>query len=246
MIAALLAALFLLPRFGLAALVALVIAGAAYEWARLCRLRSELAWAYAMVLAGLFCALLLVPGSAQAVFALACIFWLIAAPLWLARGVRADHALALAVSGLLVLVPAALAMVSLKPAEVLAILVLVWIADSAAYFVGRNWGSRKLAPRVSPGKTWEGAAGGVAGAAAYAIILSVLVEGRFRVVYVAAAALLAVVSIVGDLFESALKRQAAVKDSGALLPGHGGILDRLDSTTSTLPLAAVLARWMAS
>ena len=246
MIAALLAALFLLPRFGLAALVALVIAGAAFEWARLCRLRTELAWAYAMVLAGLFCALVVMPASAQAVFALAAFFWLVAAPLWLARGVHADHARALAVAGLLVLVPAALAMVSLKPAQVLAILVLVWIADTAAYFVGRNWGSRKLAPRVSPGKTWEGAAGGVAAAAAYAIILSVLVEGRFRVVYVAAAAVLAVVSIVGDLFESALKRQAEVKDSGVLLPGHGGILDRIDSTTSTLPLAAVLARWMAS
>lgn len=199
-----------------------------------------------MVVAGLFCVLAVIPETRAPLFALAALFWLVAAPLWLARGVSAHQAAALAAAGLLVLIPAALAMVSLKPEQVLAILVLVWIADSAAYFVGRNWGRRQLAPRVSPGKTWEGAAGGVGGALAYAIILSVLVEGRFRVAYLAAAALLAVVSIVGDLFESALKRQAAVKDSGALLPGHGGILDRIDSATSTLPIAAVLTAWIAT
>jgi phosphatidate cytidylyltransferase len=120
------------------------------------------------------------------------------------------------------------------------VLVLVWIADTAAYFVGRAWGRRKLAPSISPGKSWEGAIGGVVGAAAYAIICANFIQGIARPAFLAAAVLLAMVSIVGDLFESAAKRQAGVKDSGTLLPGHGGILDRIDSATAVLPLAALL------
>jgi phosphatidate cytidylyltransferase len=87
--------------------------------------------------------------------------------------------------------------------------------------------------------------GGLIGALAYAIICGALVEGLSWLPYLAAAALVAILSIVGDLFESAVKRQAAVKDSGALLPGHGGILDRVDSATATLPLAALILPWIA-
>jgi phosphatidate cytidylyltransferase len=128
----------------------------------------------------------------------------------------------------------------LGPLEVLLVLLLVWIADTAAYFVGRAWGRRKLAPAISPGKTWEGAIGGAVGVLVYAIILGTFIEGLSWVPYLLAAALLAVLSIVGDLFESAAKRQAAVKDSGTLLPGHGGVLDRIDSATAALPAAALL------
>jgi phosphatidate cytidylyltransferase len=180
----------------------------------------------------------------QPVFVLAGLFWIAAVPLWLWHGVASSYAQMLAVAGFLVLLPAALAMVALRPLEVLLVLVLVWIADTTAYFVGHAWGRRKLAPAISPSKTWEGAAGGIGGALVYAIICGTLVERLLWVPYLAAAALLAVLSIVGDLFESAVKRQAAVKDSGALLPGHGGILDRIDSATSTLPLAAALAAWV--
>jgi phosphatidate cytidylyltransferase len=141
-------------------------------------------------------------------------------------------------AGFAVLVPAGLAMLALKPLEVLLVLVLVWIADSAAYFVGRAWGRRKLAPSISPGKSWEGAVGGVIAAAAYAIICSYWMNQVMS--FLAAAIVLALVSIIGDLFESAAKRQAGVKDSGTLLPGHGGILDRIDSATAVLPLAALL------
>jgi phosphatidate cytidylyltransferase len=143
-----------------------------------------------------------------------------------------------------VILPAALAFVILRPLEVLLVLLLVWIADTAAYFVGRAWGRHKLAPGISPGKTWEGALGGTAGALVYAIILGTFIEGLLWVPYLLAAALLAVLSIVGDLFESAVKRQAAVKDSGTLLPGHGGILDRIDSATAALPVAALLWPWL--
>jgi phosphatidate cytidylyltransferase len=243
LIAALLAALFLLPRIGLAALVAAIVAAAAFEWARLCRLGGPAAWAYAGAMAIAF-VVIYNTEPWQPVFVLASLFWIAAVPLWLWHGVASSSAQMLAVAGFLVLLPAALAMVALRPLEVLLVLVLVWIADTAAYFVGHAWGRRKLAPAISPSKTWEGAAGGIGGALVYAIICGTLVERLLWVPYLAAAALLAVLSIVGDLFESAVKRRAAVKDSGALLPGHGGILDRIDSATSTLPLAAALAAWI--
>jgi phosphatidate cytidylyltransferase len=181
---------------------------------------------------------------ARMAFLPAALFWVVAVPLWLARGVSAQARPALVASGFMVIVPPALALALLPAREVLAVLVLVWIADTAAYFVGRAWGRRKLAPAISPGKTWEGAAGGVVGALAYAIILGAFTDRVAWAPWLAAAAVLAAVSIVGDLFESAAKRQAGVKDSGALLPGHGGILDRIDSATATLPLAALLLPWM--
>ena len=219
--------------------------GGGLEWARLCRLSPPLAWLYSAI-AGLAVIALFAAGNRAAVdtFAVASVFWIIAVPLWLARGVSSQARAALVASGFLVIVPSALALAWLPPREVLAVLVLVWIADTAAYFCGRAWGRRKLAPAISPGKTWEGAVGGVVGALAYAIILAAFTARLAWAPVLAAAALLAVISIVGDLFESAAKRQAGVKDSGALLPGHGGILDRIDSATAALPLAALLLPWM--
>ena len=149
------------------------------------------------------------------------------------------HRALLAAAGFIVIVPAALALATLGPAEILAVLVLVWIADTAAYFVGRAYGGRKLPPSISPGKTWEGAAGGFAGALVYAMLLAFF-RGQPWWAYVAIAAVLAVLSIVGDLFEAAAKRQAGVKDSGTMLPGHGGIMDRIDSATATVPICALL------
>jgi phosphatidate cytidylyltransferase len=233
LIAALLAALFLLPKPWFAAVGVLVAAAAGFEWARLCRLAGAAAWLYAGGMAFAFVVLYNTEPREPA-FMLSALFWIAAVPLWLWRGVQARW---LDFAGFVVILPAALALVLLRPLEVLLVLLLVWIADTAAYFVGRAWGKRKLAPGISPGKTWEGAA---VGALVYAIILGTFIEGLLWVPYLLAAALLAVLSIVGDLFESAAKRQAAVKDSGALLPGHGGILDRIDSATAALPVAALL------
>lgn len=180
----------------------------------------------------------------RTVFGMAAVFWLLVAPLWLARGMSVDRGDGLLLAGFIVVLPAALAMTWLDAQRLLVVLVLVWVADSAAYFVGRAWGRHKLAPAISPGKTWEGAAGGVAGALVYAIICKRFFDDVGWAAYLAAAALLALLSIVGDLFESAAKRRAGVKDSGALLPGHGGILDRIDSATAVLPLAALLMALM--
>jgi len=242
LIAGLLAALFYLPSLWLKLVIGAVVALAAFEWGRLCRLDAYL---YAGLLAGAYGIALWAPSDI--VFALAAAFWVAAVPFWLWRGVKARQARLLAAAGLFVLIPAGLAVAALPAQQVLLVLGLTWVADTAAYFVGSRFGRRKLARSISPSKTWEGAAGALLGTLSYAIICAAFVPqcgARFAgaqwAVYLAGAALLCAASIVGDLFESAAKRQAGVKDSGDALPGHGGILDRIDSATSTLPLAAAL------
>ncbi len=226
----------------LAVLVALIVAGGGHEWARLCRLSNAAALLYAVAVAVAFGALFGYGEPAvQLAFVAAAAFWVLIVPIWLRRGVNPEQQLALVVAGFVVLVPAALALAGLPAARVLQVLILVWVADTAAYFVGRAWGRRKLAPAISPSKTWEGAWGGIAGAVAYAIIGGTFLSGVGAwPVYAVVAVLLGAISIVGDLFESAAKRQAGAKDSGTLLPGHGGILDRVDSATAVLPIAALL------
>ena len=241
LLALLVAGLFFLPRAGVAALMALIIAIGGFEWARLCGLGVRNARLYAGGIVAALVFLVAVDLNVP-VFLLASAFWIVAVPAWLWLGVKPGHRAALAAAGLVVLVPAALAMVVLKPAEALLVLAVAWIADTAAYFAGRRWGRRKLAPEISPGKTWEGAAGGLIGAAAYAMILSMLLGAGAAgmAVFLGAAVVLVMVSIAGDLFESAVKRQAGVKDSGTILPGHGGMLDRIDSATAILPVAALV------
>ena len=141
----------------------------------------------------------------------------------------------------------AIARLQLDPLQLLQLLGIVWLADTAAYLAGRSWGKRKLAPQISPGKTWEGVAGAVAAVAVYYVVLSNFTSARSWasgwggvLVFAGVAAM----SIVGDLFESWMKRRAGVKDSGALLPGHGGILDRIDGLTASMPLAALLTRYL--
>ena len=136
----------------------------------------------------------------------------------------------------------------------LSVLVIVWLADTAAYFAGRAFGKRKLAPHISPGKTWAGVVGAVVAVigvavAAYqvaptAALLSNRLLGALGVVGALLLAAVVLLSVVGDLFESLLKRQAGVKDSSHLLPGHGGFYDRVDALLPTLPLAALL-EWIA-
>jgi phosphatidate cytidylyltransferase len=261
LLAGFLAAILLLGRAQFGIVVTLAIGAAAWEWARLCRFGRSSAALYAVGGAAAFAALAaaLWPIDAGeipeiAIFGAAAVFWIVAAPLWLGRGLeRADAALrpwVLPATAWLVLIPTGLAMLAVPGLHLLAILALIWIADTAAYAAGRAFGRRKLAPHISPGKTWEGVAGGMLGCAAYAAALAAytpqlaaLTGGVRWVPYIGAALLLCALSVVGDLFESALKRRAGVKDSGSLLPGHGGVLDRIDSTTSALPVAVLLLHW---
>jgi phosphatidate cytidylyltransferase len=127
------------------------------------------------------------------------------------------------------------------PALVLYLFVLIWVADSGAYFAGRAFGRHKLSPFVSPGKTWEGVGGAVLGVvtAAAAVALSGRIGGVQTISMVLLSMFVTLISIGGDLWESRLKREAGVKDSGTLLPGHGGMLDRIDSLLAAAPVFAL-------
>jgi len=186
------------------------------------------------------------------IFLLTGLFWLLAVPLWLWHKWRL-HGWFAALIGILVLVPASMAFFALREETepftepfvlLLAVCALVWVADIAAYFSGRAFGGKKLAPNISPGKTWAGAFGAVIGVLVYCNVILWLVPNKLEMQHVLffqpIFIVLAVWSIIGDLFESLLKRQAGVKDSSNLLPGHGGILDRIDSLTSTLALVVFI------
>jgi phosphatidate cytidylyltransferase len=129
---------------------------------------------------------------------------------------------------------------------VLFLLLLIWAADTAAYFIGRRWGSRKLAPTLSPGKTWVGVYGALAaaGIAALALALWLDLTAGLAAGVVVICLLTASISVVGDLYESLVKRRRGVKDSGRLLPGHGGMLDRIDSLTAAAPVFALGFLWL--
>ncbi len=150
----------------------------------------------------------------------------------------------LAAIGVVLLVPSWIAMVvlhSISPYWLLLMMVLIWGADTGAYFSGRAFGKRKLAPQVSPGKSWEGVAGAMAMAVVVALVGGVLldVSGVALLGLVFLSLITVAFSIVGDLVESLMKRRVGVKDSGTLLPGHGGVLDRIDSLTAAAPVFAL-------
>jgi phosphatidate cytidylyltransferase len=125
----------------------------------------------------------------------------------------------------------------------LGVMAVVWIADTAAYFSGRHFGRHKLAPAISPGKTWEGVAGALVALALYAGAASLLAGMPLLGLLLMVSGLL-YVSVLGDLFESWIKRVSGMKDSGSTLPGHGGVLDRIDALTSTLPIATGMLMWL--
>lgn len=189
-------------------------------------------------------------GLMGALYLLSLVFWVGVAPLWLARQWKIGSPALLAATGWLLILPTGFALVSLHqvgPWVLLMFMAVIWLSDSAAYFVGRAWGKHKLAPAISPGKTWEGVGGGLAAVLVYASALGFCGVADMRadavlrnlgLAWIPFSLLLAVLGILGDLFESWIKRCAGVKDSGRVLPGHGGILDRIDALTAALPLAA--------
>jgi phosphatidate cytidylyltransferase len=244
LLAAFLAALFWLDRLQFAIVVCLVVGLGADEWARLVSAGRGLAAAYGAICAGICFWLAQTIWLAPWICAAAGVFWTIAAPCWLARGFRPVPAGVGVAVGAMVLIPAGVAMAVLPPDQLLMVMGLIWVSDTGAYLAGRACGRRKLAPSISPGKTWEGVAGGAIGCIIYAIIwalfepeLRARVQGIAWIPFLAGTLLLCVLGVVGDLFESGLKRQAGAKDSGRLLPGHGGVLDRIDSATAMLPPA---------
>jgi len=247
LLAAFIAALFWLDRVQFAMVVSVAAGLGAHEWARLVNAGRAPAAAYGAFCAGICFWFAQTLWLAPWICAAAGVFWIAAAPYWLARGFRpAPVGVGMAV-GAIVLIPAGIAMAVLPPDQLLMVMGLIWISDTGAYLAGRACGRRKLAPSISPGKTWEGVAGGAIGCIIYAIIwalfepeLRARVQGVIWIPFLAGTLLLCGLGVVGDLFESGLKRQAGAKDSGKLLPGHGGVLDRIDSATATLPVALLL------
>lgn len=247
--------------FQLFVLVAIGLAG--WEWARLNGLQGAAAIGFGSgVLALLALGVWAAPALPLSVWLAVLGLWVIggawllrgAVPAWAQRG----RGLRLLL-GLLLLLPAGLALLAWRQAglnALLSVFCLVWAADVAAYFGGRAFGRRKLAPAISPGKSWEGVWSGVLGVLLLALFWSQWVDGQAWVdgpsVYsrliqglgwpLAALALLllSALSVVGDLVESLIKRAAGAKDSSQLLPGHGGVLDRIDALLPVLPAALAL------
>lgn len=247
---------FLLEGAAFALFIGLVVTLGGWEWARLAGFNEQsMRVAYAAAVALMLFVMHLLPGLAPWILGASVLWWGIATYLVLTYPRSSDHWASAAcklVIGLLILLPAWQGLVLIKQEPlgnwlIMAVMVLVWGADIGAYFSGRAFGKRKLAPLVSPGKSWEGVYGGLA----LSLIITVLV-GFFRDWTVAelfkgliGAALIVFISVVGDLTESMFKRQSGIKDSSNLLPGHGGVLDRIDSLTAAIPVFAVLL-WMAA
>jgi phosphatidate cytidylyltransferase len=248
-------AVLLPPNGPFALIAALAFLGAGWEWTRLAGLNSRAGrGAMLVLLAILFAALWYLRSPALwALLLVAGVAWWLLACVWLrhfafgAAPTGENRNLKL-LAGAFVIVPAWVALAQVHDdghlhghAWTLLAMVVVWAADIGAYFSGRAFGRRKLAPQISPGKTWAGAWGALAAGVAVMLVGGWLLGARgAHLPGLAVLALLVVaVSIVGDLLESLMKRHAQVKDSGALFPGHGGLLDRLDSVFAALPVFAL-------
>jgi phosphatidate cytidylyltransferase len=256
MLVLLLAALFGLPESGWVTLVILMVLQASLEWARLSKLAGRPATIYWATTLVAMLAVVWYDASHTlnqqhlmhlSLYLIAALLWIIIVPTWLIVGWQVKQPVLMALVGWAVVIPTGLAMMDLRqisPWLLLFIMCLVWVADSAAYFAGRRFGKNKLAPSISPGKTWEGVAGAMLGVSVYVVLVWSFSQGLAQYAMLPVLLLAAWwwvgLAVIGDLFESAIKRQAGVKDSGALLPGHGGLLDRIDALTSTLPLAALV------
>lgn len=258
--------LFLFPNWAWGAFTFAIAMVACWEWGRFCQFSQSGTRVY-LTLSLLLCTatffayqqgqLVGIPFRLIALtgFAIAAAFWFFAAPIWLWKVWRPQARWVIGLAGWVAVFPTWFALLILhdvSPWLLLSFAAIVWVADIAAYFVGKRFGKNKLAPAISPGKTIEGAIGGIVGVTIYFFAWQAVVSNTFvghqawaldlrtnLAILFGFFLLLAVASIIGDLFESWMKRGAGMKDSSNLLPGHGGILDRIDALTSTLPLAGL-------
>lgn len=269
LLAVLLAVLVYGGEIGWNLFVLAVLAAAFWEWARLGQFSPDKAILYSVAGSSL-CVLgerlLNLQTQAYPILALASIFWVAFAP-WCLRnvslGILANKRV-FGVVGLILIAAAGLALVVTKTYGIiflLSTLAICFAADIFAYFFGKTLGRRKLAPRISPGKSWEGAIGGAFSVVvlSWAVVLlsdqypalqntwqAMAFERWHPFVFTFWLVVLSAYSVVGDLFESMLKRQAGLKDSSQLLPGHGGVLDRIDAQLPVLPLAILLVSAIAA
>jgi len=255
------ASVLLLPSEFFAALVAALMMLGLWEWTLLAGLRSRVSRAaFLVVNAALMAFLVWGAGRELVIFKLVSLLgalWWLLVPLWLIRFrfAAADNFWSRTLklfAGTACVIPAwaAISWLHASPANgpgwALFALLIVWMADSGAYFVGVRFGKHKLAPRISPGKSWEGFFGGLLAVVLLAVIaLSFLgLEWTSLPDLLLLTVVTALFSVAGDLFESLLKRHAGAKDSSHLIPGHGGVLDRVDSLLAALPVFVVGKEWL--
>jgi len=257
LLAVLLIVFFRLPQPAAVGVLGAFVVVAAWEWSAFLPLQRLVSRAaYSLLVLGLLAiSLWAFPARVPLLPLLwvSLLWWLVAFS-WVLRFPMKINPFVGAVCGVLVIVPAWVALITLlglpghdaepgRGAEyVLFVLMIVWAADIGAYFVGRRLGRTKLAPSVSPGKTWEGLAGGLVGSVIVALC-GAWWFGWPAWFLVPLAASVTAISVVGDLTVSMFKRNAGLKDSGNLFPGHGGVLDRVDSVTAAVPLFALEMTW---
>jgi phosphatidate cytidylyltransferase len=248
--------LFVLPEKAFAVSVGLIVLVGAWEWIRLSGLENR---PLTIALLSLFtCALggsyLLPSVYIPMLLGIGCVFWIGAALMVMMYPRSKERVGGKRMKlgfGLLVLIPAYIALLYLRRHDahllLIALLVaIIWAADVGAYFVGRRFGTTKLAPNVSPGKSWAGLFGGMVVALLVGLVGASIGEPSDRLfsvvtwsVLVGIVAVTVLFSVLGDLFESLIKREVGVKDSSSLLPGHGGVMDRIDSLTAATPVFAL-------
>jgi len=250
-------AIFKLPNSTIAIVFAGVTLIGAWEWSTLIGLKNHILKLFYVALVGAFVLVIwFYMQPYEDVFLLATSLWWLGVVIilvlyksnWL-QSVWLQKLLEF--SGFVVLVPAWLALTKLHeqgPETLMFLLALVWVADIAAYFVGKRFGKKKLAPLLSPGKSREGVIGALLASLVMAIIgLRILTfDKQASMYFIGLCVLTALISVVGDLYESLLKRKAGAKDSGTILPGHGGVLDRIDSLTAAAPIYLLGLYWILS
>jgi len=242
---ALMLVLFVVPeQVAMLVIVAVILAGA-WEWSAFIAFSgSGGRVVYVIVMGALLAAVTFSPVDPVLVFTVSLAWWLIAL-IWTFFFPTSIPAVVSWLAGPLILVPLHMALVTLYiagPMTLLVALLIVWVADSGAFFAGKSMGRVKLAPSISPEKTWEGVIGGLLAVVLLTLLLSVWVETNLAVLVPFCLAV-ACISVVGDLTVSMFKRTAGVKDSGSMFPGHGGVLDRVDSVAAAAPLYALGLGW---
>jgi len=250
----------LLDNAVFALVLGVILLAAAWEWSHLIAVGSiAVRLAYTGVIAVLMWVLwdTGLEGLIRPLLLVAFIWWLCAL-FWLSRphfcapATLANASLKM-LAGVLVILPAWAALCTLHatgergPTLTLMLLMLVWLADIGAYFAGRQWGDKKLAPAISPGKTREGVYGGLLSSLLFAAIAGWIFSGslNWTLAFMMISLLAVMFSVAGDLLESLMKRQSGIKDSGSIIPGHGGIFDRIDSLVAAAPIFLIGFLWLA-
>jgi phosphatidate cytidylyltransferase len=238
---ALMLVLFVLPETAALIVIVVVMLAGAWEWSAFLGVSGSVGrFAYVAFIGALLAAVSIPAVDVTLVLTVSVIWWLLAL-IWAFFFPTPIPAVVRWMAGAFVLVPLYLASITLYrsgPMSLLFALLIVWVADSGAFFAGKTMGRVKLAPKISPGKTWEGVIGGLLAVVLLTLLQSLWVDLNLAA-FVPFCLAVACLSIVGDLTVSMFKRTAGLKDSGSLFPGHGGVLDRIDSVAAAAPLFAL-------